>query len=311
MSLIAVLDDYQGRAHEFADWASLDVPVRFLSEHLEGAELVDAIRDCDVVVAMRERTAFPSDVLFELPNLRLLVTTGMANAAIDIDAAHQRGVIVTGTASSGTGTIELTWALLLAALKHLPLEDRALRSGTWQVSLATDLADKRLGLIGLGRLGSGMVPVAHAFGMEVVAWSQNLTTERANEVGVTLVTKDELIATSDVVSIHVRLSERTRGMIGSEEIASMKPGALLLNSSRGPIVDEEALVLALRENRINAALDVYDVEPLPSNHPFTTLDNVVIAPHLGYASEANMATMYLGVVEDIAAFLAGEPIRVI
>jgi phosphoglycerate dehydrogenase-like enzyme len=147
--------------------------------------------------------------------------------------------------------------------------------------------------------------------MEVVAWSQNLTNERANEVGVTLVTKDELIATSDVVSIHVRLSERTRGMIGSKEIASMKPGALLLNSSRGPIIDEEALVLALRENRINAALDVYDVEPLPSNHPFTTLDNVVIAPHLGYASEANMATMYLGVVEDIAAFLAGEPIRVI
>jgi phosphoglycerate dehydrogenase-like enzyme len=311
MSLIAVLDDYQGRANEFADWASLGVPVRFLSEHLEGAALVDAIRDCDVIVAMRERTLLQRDVLGELPNLRLLVTTGMANAAIDVDAAHAQGVVVAGTASSGTGTIELTWALLLAALKHLPLEDRALRAGKWQVSLASDLAGRRLGLIGLGRLGSGMVLIATAFGMEVVAWSQNLTAERANEVGVKLVTKDELIATSDVVSIHVRLSERTRALIGAEELAAMKPGALLLNTSRGPIVDEDALIAALKTQRINAALDVYDVEPLPANHPFTTLDNVVIAPHLGYASEANMATMYLGVVEDIAAFLAGEPIRVI
>lgn len=311
MSLIAVLDDYQGRASEFADWSSLEVPVRFLPEHLDGSALIKAIRDCDIVVAMRERTALSKEILSELPNLQLLVTTGMANAAIDIDAAHERGVVVTGTASSGTGTIELTWALLLAALKHLPLEDRALRAGKWQVSLAADLAEKRLGLIGLGRLGSGMVPIATAFGMEVVAWSQNLTAERANEVGVKFVAKDELIATSDVISIHVRLSERTKGLIGAAEISSMKPGALLLNTSRGPIVEEGALIAALKENRITAALDVYDIEPLVPNHPFTTLDNVVIAPHLGYASEANMATMYLGVVEDIAAFLAGEPVRVI
>ena len=311
MSLIAVLDDYQGRANEFANWSSLDVPIRFIPQHLAANDLIEAVRDCDVIVAMRERTAFPAVVLAELPNLRLLVTTGMANAAIDISAAHELGIVVSGTASSGAGTVELTWALVLAAVKHLPLEDRALRSGNWQVSLATDLAGKQLGLIGLGRLGSGMVPVAKAFGMEVVAWSQNLTAERASEVGVQLVTKDELISTSDVISIHVRLSDRTEGMIGAHEIASMKPGALLVNSSRGPIVDEAALITALQQNKIAAALDVYDIEPMLANHPFTKLDNVVIAPHLGYASEANMAVMFEGVVEDIAAFFAGSPIRVI
>ena len=311
MSLIAVLDDYQGRANEFANWSSLDVPIRFVPQHLAANDLIEAVRDCDVIVAMRERTAFPAAVLAELPNLRLLVTTGMANAAIDISAAHELGIVVSGTASSGAGTVELTWALVLAAVKHLPLEDRALRSGNWQVSLATDLAGKQLGLIGLGRLGSGMVPVAMAFGMEVVAWSQNLTAERASEVGVQLVTKDELISTSDVISIHVRLSNRTEGMIGANEIASMKPGALLVNSSRGPIVDEAALITALQQNKIAAALDVYDIEPMPANHPFTKLDNVVIAPHLGYASEANMAVMFEGVVEDIAAFFAGAPIRII
>ena len=311
MSLIAVLDDYQGRANEFANWSSLDVPIRFIPQHLAANDLIEAVRDCDVIVAMRERTAFPAAVLAELPKLRLLVTTGMANAAIDISAAHELGIVVSGTASSGAGTVELTWALVLAAVKHLPLEDRALRSGNWQVSLATDLAGKQLGLIGLGRLGSGMVPVAMAFGMEVVAWSQNLTAERASEVGVQLVTKDELISTSDVISIHVRLSDRTEGMIGAHEIASMKPGALLVNSSRGPIVDEAALITALQQNKIAAALDVYDIEPMPANHPFTKLDNVVIAPHLGYASEANMAVMFEGVVEDIAAFFAGSPIRVI
>lgn len=309
--MIAVLDDYQGRAKEFADWESLGVPVRFLSMHLGGSELIDALGDCDMVVAMRERTAIPKSLLDALPNLRLIVTTGMANAAIDVAAAHDRNIVVCGTASAGGGTIEQTWALLLAAVKHLPLEDRALRAGKWQVTLASDLAGKRLGLIGLGRLGSGMVPVAKAFSMEVVAWSQNLTKERADEIGVAFVSKEELIATSDVISIHLRLSDRTNGLLGAAEIATMKPGALLLNTSRGPIIDEAAMIAALRENRISAALDVYDVEPLPVGHPLTQLDNAVIAPHLGYASEDNMRSMYRGAVEDIAAFLAGSPIRVI
>jgi phosphoglycerate dehydrogenase-like enzyme len=311
MSGIAVLDDYQGRAAEFADWASLGVPVHYLRDHLEGDDLLDAVRECDVVVAMRERTVLDAGVLGALPNLRLLVTTGMANAAIDLEAAKRQGVVVSGTPSNGASTIELTWALLLAAVKHLPLEDHALRNGKWQTTLAGDLAGKRLGLIGLGRLGAGMVPVAKAFGMDVVAWSQNLTAERAAEVGVTKVTKEELISTSDVVSIHVRLSERTNALIGAAEIATMRNGALLLNTSRGPIVDEEALVTALRENRIAAALDVYDVEPLSAAHPLTSLTNVVLAPHLGYASEDNVRSMYTCAVEDIAAFQAGAPIRVL
>jgi phosphoglycerate dehydrogenase-like enzyme len=311
MSGIAVLDDYQGRAAEFADWASLNTPVHYFRDHLEGDALVSAAKDCEVMVAMRERTQITAEILAGLPNLRLLVTTGMTNAAIDVEAAHSRGVVVTGTPSVGTSTTELTWALLLAAVKHLPQEDHAMRTGSWQTSLASDLAGKRLGLIGLGRLGAAMVPIAKVFAMQVVAWSQNLTAARAEEVGVELLTKDELVRTSDVVSIHLRLSERTRALLGEREIAMMRPGALLLNTSRGPIVDEQAMVSALRENRISAALDVYDVEPLPLDHPLTSLSNVVLAPHLGYASEDNVRSMYLAVVEDVAAFLAGAPIRVI
>jgi phosphoglycerate dehydrogenase-like enzyme len=311
MSGIAVLDDYQGRAAEFADWASLNSPIRYFRDHLEGEAFLDAVRDCDVIVAMRERTQLDAEVLAALPNLQLLVTTGMANAAIDLEAAHRQGVVVSGTPSSGASTVELTWALLLAAVKHLPLEDQAVRQGRWQTTLAGDLAGKRLGLIGLGRLGAGMVPVAKAFEMEVVAWSQNLTSERAAEVGVKMVTKDELISTADVISIHVRLSERTRALIGEREIAMMRPGVLLLNTSRGPIIDEAALVAGLRENRISAALDVYDLEPLPVSHPLTSLSNVVLAPHLGYASEDNVRSMYACVVEDIAAFRSDAPIRVL
>jgi len=311
MGTIAVLDDYQGRASEFANWAELAAPVRFIRQHLEGDELVRAVADCEIVVAMRERTPITAEVINALAKLELLVTTGMANAAIDVEAAHTRGITVCGTPSGGASTVELTWALLLAAVKHLPLEDRSMREGRWQVSLASDLAGKRLGLIGLGRLGAAMVPIAQAFSMEVVAWSQNLTPERAAEVGAGMVGKEELIATSDIVSIHLRLSDRTRGLLGAKEIATMRAGALLLNTSRGPIVDEQAMIAALKDQRIFAALDVYDVEPLPVGHPLTSLDNVVIAPHLGYASESNMAMMYAGVVEDIAAFLEGSPIRVI
>jgi phosphoglycerate dehydrogenase-like enzyme len=311
MSGIAVLDDYQGRAAEFADWASLKTPVHFFRDHLEGDALVSAVKDCEVIVAMRERTQITAEILAALPDLRLLVTTGMTNAAIDVDAAHSHGVVVSGTPSIPTSTTELTWALLLAAVKHLPLEDKAMRTGLWQTALASDLAGKRLGLIGLGRLGAAMVPIARVFSMEVVAWSQNLTRERADEVGVELLTKDELISTSDVVSIHLRLSERTTALLGEREIAMMRPGALLLNTSRGPIVDEGAMVRALQENRITAALDVYDVEPLPMGHPLTSLSNVVLAPHLGYASEDNVGSMYLAVVEDITAFFAGAPIRVV
>lgn len=311
MSMIAVLDDYQSRAKEFANWESLGVPVRFLSMHLEGKELIDALGDCDIVVAMRERTAIPKRLLDELPSIRLIVTTGMANAAIDVAAAHDRSIVVCGTPSAAAGTLEQAWALILAGMKHLALEDRELRAGRWQTTLASDLYGKRLGLIGLGRLGAGMVPVAKAFSMEVVAWSQNLTKARTEEVGVKFVSKEELISTSDVISIHLRLSERTTALIGAAEIATMKPGALLLNTSRGPIIEEQAMIDALQQGRIRAALDVYDVEPLPLGHPLTRLDNAVLAPHLGYSSEDNIRAMYESVVEDIAAFLAGNPIRVI
>jgi phosphoglycerate dehydrogenase-like enzyme len=254
---IAVLDDYQGRAAGFANWASLNTQVHYFRDHLEGDALVGAVKDCEVVVAMRERTQITAEILAALPNLRLLVTTGMTNAAIDVDAAHDHGVVVSGTPSVGTSTTELTWALLLAAVKHLPLEDKAMRAGQWQTSLASDLAGKRLGLIGLGRLGAAMVPIARVFAMEVVAWSQNLTKERATEVGVEMVTKEELISTSDVVSIHLRLSERTRSLLDEREIAMMRPGALLLNTSRGPIVNEDAMVRALQEDRITAARGGY------------------------------------------------------
>jgi phosphoglycerate dehydrogenase-like enzyme len=318
---VAVLDDYQRGASGFADWASLGsgVDVVFFHEVISQDAVAATLADFDVLVLMRERTAFRRPVLERLPKLRLLVTTGMRNASVDVDYLNQRGVVVCGTGGSGgapapgvPSTAEVAWALILAVSKRVVIEDGAIRDGRWQLGLPSSLAGATLGLAGLGNLGASMVGPARAFGMEVIAWSQNLTDERAASVGVRRVGKTELLRESDVLSIHLVLSDRTRGLFGAGDLALMKPAAVLVNTSRGPIVDERALAAALRAGTIaGAGLDVYDTEPLPAGHELTTLPNVVLLPHLGYVSESGFRHMYGQVVEDIAAFLAGSPIRTI
>jgi phosphoglycerate dehydrogenase-like enzyme len=313
---IAVLDDYQYAAAGFADWSRLAEPVEVVefADHLadEGA-VVRRLQPFDVVVAMRERTPFPRSVLERLPNLRLLVTTGGRNASIDVAAAAERGIAVCGTRAHAPGTAELTWALVLAVARHLPQEDASVRAGGWQQTIGTDLAGGTLGVLGLGRLGERVARIGQAFEMDVVAWSANLTDERAAEVGVRRVEeKDDLLRTADVVSVHLQLSDRTRGLIGHRELELMKPSAILVNTSRGPIVDEAALVHALREGTIaGAGLDVFDVEPLPRHHPLRDLRRAVLTPHLGYVTEATYALFYGDAVDDVAAWLAGNPVRVL
>lgn len=319
MTRVAVLDDYQCRAAGFADWDSLgsDVEVAFFHEPIPPERLPSELADFEVLVLMRERTAFPREILDALPKLKFLVTTGMRNASVAVDSLRQRGVVVSGTEAGGgpagrgvPSTAEVAWALILAATKRVTIEDRAVRDGRWQLDLPTNLAGATLGLAGLGNLGGAMVGPAAAFGMDVIAWSQNLTEERARSLGVKKVSKAELLAGSDVLSIHLVLSDRTRGLFQADDLARLKRSAVLVNTSRGPIVDEHALIEALRHRTIAAAgLDVYDREPLPKGHPLTTLDNVVLLPHLGYVSEAGLRHMYEQVVEDIAAFRAGSPIR--
>jgi phosphoglycerate dehydrogenase-like enzyme len=309
---VAVLDDYLRRAESLADWESLGTEVSFFHEPLAGEALVRALQAFDVLVLMRERTALPREVLARLPALRLVVTTGMRNASLDIAYLRERGVAVSGTEGSGTSTVEIAWALILAVAKRVVAEDRALRAGSWQSGFPASLAGSVLGLARLGRLGSAMAPVARAFGMEIVAWSENLTDARAAEVGVERVEKDELLRRADVLSIHLVLGDRTRGLFGAAELAAMKPGAVLVNTSRGPIVDEAALVDALRSGRLaGAGLDVYEVEPLPADHPLLALGNVVLTPHLGYVTEAGFRGMYRQAVEDVRAFLDGAPIRLV
>ncbi|MDE3132237.1 MAG: D-2-hydroxyacid dehydrogenase family protein [Acidobacteriota bacterium] len=324
---VAVLDDYHRIAHSLADWRSLGVELDFFDRPIAPARLPQALAGYDALVLMRERSAFPRAVLEQLPKLRLLVTTGMRNAAVDIEYLRARGVRVCGPGIPGYGTppaaahdppgvastVEVAWALILALCKRVAYEDRALRAGVWQQGLPSNLAGATLGLVGLGRLGAQMVAPARAFGMEVIAWSQNLTVERARQAGARQVaSKQELLAAADVVSIHLVLSERTRGLIGDAELAQMKPTALLVNTSRGPIVDEAALVRSLRAHEIaGAGLDVYDTEPLPADHPLLQLENTVLTPHLGYVSRDGLAAMYGQVVEDLAAYLCGEPIRVL
>ncbi len=321
MLRIAVLDDYQRRAAEFADWDSLAprAEATFFHESIDRAALVDTLTEFEVLVLMRERTAFPRAVLEALPRLQLLVTTGMRNASVDVAYLRERGVTVSGTGGVGSGsapgvpsTVEVAWALIFAVYKRVTIEDRALRAGGWQLDLPRNLAGATLGLAGLGRLGGAMVAPARVFGMEVMAWSQNLDEQRTAELGVRKVSKAELLAGSDVLSIHLVLSERTRGLFGAGELARMKPTAVLINTSRGPIVDETALVEALRSGTIAAAgLDVYDREPLPANHDLLGLENTVLLPHLGYVSESALRAMYADAVEDIAAFLGGAPIRLL
>lgn len=310
---IAILDDYQNVALELADWDSLNAEVRVFTEHIaDPDELVRRLAGFDVVVAMRERTPFPEPVLSRLPDLRLLVTTGQRNASIDVEAARRHGILVCGTGYLPHPTVELTWALILAACRNLPTEFQAMRDGGWQTTIGTGLRGKTLGVLGLGRLGSQVARVGQAFGMRTIAWSQNLTAERAAEHDVTAVSKDELLAASDVLTVHLVLSARTRGLIGAAELAAMKPTALLVNTSRGPIVDEDALIRALREGSIGgAALDVYDEEPLPADHPLRTLPNVVLTPHIGFVTRDVYEVFYRDAVADIAAYQAGAPVRVI
>jgi phosphoglycerate dehydrogenase-like enzyme len=315
MTRIAVLDDYQDAARRMADWSRLPAGAELavFRDHVADLEAVAArLASFDVVVAMRERTPFPRALLERLPRLRLLVTTGMRNAAIDLQAAADRGVLVCGTGGLPYPTAELAWGLVLALARRIPREDRATREGRWQETVGLGLNGKTLGVLGLGTLGSRVARFGRAFEMDVLAWSQNLTAERAAEIGAVRVDRDELLARSDVVSIHLVLSERTRGLIGARELGLMKRTAYLVNTSRGPIVDEAALVRALRDGIIaGAGLDVYDEEPLPPDHPLRGLPNTVITPHLGYVTEETYRIFYGQALEDILAYLRGEPVRVL
>jgi phosphoglycerate dehydrogenase-like enzyme len=313
----AILDDYQRVALDMADWTSLDsaVDVTPLHDRLATPDaVVDALATYDIVVAMRERTAFPASLLGRLPRLRLLVTTGMRNAAIDVPAARALGITVCATASASEPPAELTWALILALARRLVPEHLAFRTGgPWQSTVGSDLHGQRLGLLGLGRIGQRVARVGLAFEMDVVAWSQNLTTEGAAAAGVRLAaSKAELLETSDIVSIHLILSSRTRGLLGRDDLMRMRRTAYLVNTSRGPIVDQAALIEALRAGWIaGAGLDVFDEEPVPLDSPFRSLPNVLGTPHLGYVSQANYRAYYREALEDVHAYLAGTPIRVI
>jgi phosphoglycerate dehydrogenase-like enzyme len=316
MPRVAILDDYQGVALEMANWSALpsDCQVRVFRDHLTDlAALAERLSHFEIITCMRERTPFRRDLLERLPNLRLLVTTGMRNAAIDLTAATDLGILVCGTAGgSDSPPAELTWGLILALLRHIPREDAATRAGYWGVTVGMCLEGKVLGILGLGRLGTKVARVGVAFDMSVIAWSQNLTAERATQCGTTLVSKDELFARSDILSIHVQLSARTRGLVGARELRLMKPTAYLINTARGPIVDEAALVQALQTRTIaGAGLDVFDQEPLPPGHPLTVLDNTLLVPHIGYVTKEQYQVRYRDTVENVAAYLRGEPLRVL
>jgi phosphoglycerate dehydrogenase-like enzyme len=313
----AILDDYQGVALGFADWSRLSqrVDTVVFDRPIEPGRLRETLRPFEIIVAMRERTVFDASLLCRLPNLRLLVTTGMRNASIDMDAAAGQGITVAGTAGLVGPAAELAWGLLLALMRRIPEEAARLRNGSdrWQHSVGTELQGKTLGVVGLGRLGSRVAAYGRAFGMEVLGWSRNNSPERSEELGVRYcATLDDLLRESDVVSLHLALNRETRGIIGKSAFEKMKPNAVLINTARGPLVDEEALVSALSKNRIaGAGLDVFDVEPLPLDHPLRRLDNVVATPHLGYVTGRTYEIYFNDAVEDIEAWLDGRPIRVL
>jgi len=312
----AILDDYQNVALTLADWSNIrrDIDIKVFNEHLGAADKVIAALDgFAIVCAMRERTPFPRAVIEALPGLKLLITTGMRNASIDLGAAKERGVVVCGTPSFGNGTAAIATGLMLELTRRIGYENDQLKNGAaWQTTIGLDLEGMTLALLGLGRLGARMAEIGRAFKMDVIAWSENLTAEKCKEVGVAYVTRDDLFRRADFLSIHLQLSPRTRGLIGAKELGLMRKTAYLINTSRGPIVDEAALVAALREKRIaGAGLDVFDVEPLPINHHLRQLDNVALTPHLGYVTKQNYQAFFGGMVEDIRAFLDGSPVRVL
>jgi len=311
---IAVLDDYQNVARDLAEWHRLPAgsALTVFDRPIPADDLAALLEPYSVLVIMRERTPFPASLIKRLPNLRLLVTTGMRNLSIDLEACKARGIAVCGTGMVGTPAAELTWGLILALTKRIPTEERALREGRWQLGLTQGLAGKRLGLVGLGKLGTQVARVGQAFGMEVAAWSPNLTDERAAEAGAIRLDKHDLFATSDIVSVHLVLSDRTRGVVGADELEAMKPSAFFVNTSRAGLVDEEALLAALHEHRIaGAGIDVFPVEPLPPDSPWHTAPNTVLTPHLGYVTRENYEVFYRDALEDILAWHAGNPVRVL
>jgi phosphoglycerate dehydrogenase-like enzyme len=306
-SKIAVLDDYQSVALKMADWSAVAAraQVDVFSDHLADADaLAERLHPYDIVCVMRERTPLRAELIERLPNLKLIASTGPRNASIDLKAAAARGIAVVHTGYFGSPTVELTWALILAGARHIVSEANAVRSGGWQQTIGDDLSGKKLGIIGLGHIGSQVAKIGLAFGMSVIAWSQNLTAEKADAVGAALVSKEELLRQADIVSVHLVLSDRTRGLIGAGELASMKRNARLVNTSRGPIVAESALIAALAAGQIaGAAIDVYDVEPLPPDHPYRNMSNLLATPHIGYVSRGLYERFYRDTVSNIIAWL--------
>ena len=311
-----ILDDYQNVALKLADWSPVsgDLDIKVFNAHLGPQErVVEALRDAEIICLMRERTRFPREAIEALPNLKLLITTGMYNASVDLAAALARGVVICGTRGVGSPTADLAMGLILDLARSISFEDARMKRGEpWQTTIGIDLAGQTLGLLGLGKLGSRVAKLAQAFDMKVIAWSQNLTAERCREIGVEHASKEDLFARADFISIHLVLSPRTRGLVAGADLARMKPTAFLVNTSRGPIVDQAALIDALRNRKIaGAGIDVYDTEPLPTDHPLRKLPNAVLTPHLGYVTEINYRRFYADIVEDIRAWLDGKPVRLV
>jgi phosphoglycerate dehydrogenase-like enzyme len=315
MASIALLDDYQNVALKMADWSRLQAAHRItvFNEHIKDVDtLAKALAGFEIIGIMRERTPFTRALFEKLPNLKLLITTGMRNASVDMKAAADHNVTVCGTNAGNHATAELAFGLLLSLARHLHTEFRNMREGRWQTTVGNDVRGKTLGLLGLGRLGGEVAKYAKVFGMNTIAWSQNLTTERATEAGVERVEKADLFRRADFISVHLVLSDRSRGLVSAPELALMKPTASIINTSRGPIIDANALAAALKEKRIaGAALDVYDSEPLPADHPIRSEPRAVLTPHIGYVTEETYRTFYGNMVESIDGWLAGKPVRVI
>jgi phosphoglycerate dehydrogenase-like enzyme len=314
MIRIALLDDYQNASLKVADWSPLAgrATITVFNDHLTHVDdIVERLLPFDVVCVMRERTPLPRHIIERLPNLKLIASTGAGNASIDVAAASDRGIAVVHTGYRPDPTIEFTWALILASARHIVTESNSVRSGGWQQTVGTDLRGKTLGILGLGRIGSQVARIGSAFGMNLIAWSQNLTPEAATTAGAVAVSRNELFEQSDILTIHLVLSSRTRGLVGTAELGRMKPTAWLINTSRGPIVEEHALITALENKHIaGAAIDVFDIEPLPASHPFRTLDNVLATPHLGYVSEGLYKTFYEDTVSNIRTWLDTQPLLV-